>query len=221
MYRLHTFIFLLCFASPNLSSAQADFTSCHPEMEGVEVDLEGASAPLLEQRVHDLFTKDQAARSTDEIDWETVSKKDEARRAEVLGYLVEGKIMSARALVDASFIFQHGDCPAHYQLANKLADKAVQLGSVDAKWIYAATLDRYLLSVGEKQKFGTQYTSSDGCTYTLESYDPTTTDEERAEYDVPPLAAALAQAETFGECDFGKMRANRLLGFECVKIVIQ
>ena len=73
-------------------------------------------------------------------------------------------------------------------------------GGVGA-WIYAATLDRYLLSVAEKQKFGTQYTSSDGCTFALEPYDPTTTDEARAEYGVPPLAAALKQAEMFGECD--------------------
>ena len=202
LYKLRIFaIFLFCFTLSSMSLAQSDFTNCHPEMEGVEVDLGGASDPVLESRVHDLFTEDQAARFADEIDWETVAKEDEARRTEVLGYLVEGKIMSARALVDASFIFQHGDCPAHYKLANTLADKAVQLGSADARWIYAATLDRYLLSIGKKQKFGTQYTSSDGCTYTLESYDPTTTDEARAKYDVPPLAAALAQAETFGECD--------------------
>ena len=167
----------------------------------VEVNLEGASDPLLEQRVHVLFREDQAARLTEEIDWETVSKEDEARRAEVLGYLVEGKITSARALVDASFIFQHGDCPAHYQLANELADKAVQLGSYQARWIYAATLDRYLLSVGKKQKFGTQYSSADGCTFVLKPYDSSTTDEERAEYNVPPLDVALARAETFGDCN--------------------
>ena len=202
MYKLHVFtVFLLCFALSSVSSAQADLTGCYPKMEGVEIELGGVSDPVLESRIHDLFTEDQAVRLADEIDWETVTKEDEARRIEVLGYLTEGKIMSARALVDASFIFQHGDCPAHYKLANTLADKAVQLGSADARWIYAATLDRYLLSIGKKQKFGTQYTSSDGCTYTLEPYDPTTTDEARAEYDVPPLAAALAQAETFGECD--------------------
>ena len=173
---------------------------CQPEMEGVVTTLEGAADPAAEERVGELFTEDQAARSADTVDWATVAKEDEARRAEVLQYLVEGKVTSAPTLVEASFIFQHGDCPAHYQLANRLAEQAVELGNADARWIYAATLDRYLRSVGEKQKFGTQYTSSDGCTFTLEPYDPDTTDKQRAEYDVPPLAEALARAETFGDC---------------------
>jgi hypothetical protein len=41
--------------------------------------------------------------------------------------------------------------------AHVLAMEAVLKGSDEAKWIEAATLDRYLQSIGQPQVFGTQY----------------------------------------------------------------
>jgi hypothetical protein len=46
---------------------------------------------------------------------------------------------------------------------------------------------------GQPQKYGTQYIAEDGC-WKLWDIDPATTDTERAGWDVPPLAEALAQA---------------------------
>jgi hypothetical protein len=63
----------------------------------------------------------------------------------------------------------------------------METGYSDALWIYAATLDRYLMSLGEPQKFGTQYTQMDG-EFKQYPVDPATTDAERARYNVPPLS---------------------------------
>jgi hypothetical protein len=129
------------------------------------------------------------------IDWEIVSKADQEHRVEVLGFIKDSKLATDLDFYYAAFVFQHGNCPEHYKLANELANESVKLGNEEAKWIYAASLDRYLLAIGEVQKFGTQYTSTDGCTYKLEPVDPATTDEERATYGVPSLAEAQEQAK--------------------------
>ena len=175
------------------------FEACTPAVG--KVVLDGSPHPAISDRMRTIFSDDQEARMKDSIDWETLSREDTERRVEVMGYLKKGQLTTGNDMYYAAFIFQHGNCPEHYQLANKLADKAMKLGYSDARWIYAATLDRYLLSVGKKQKFGTQYTSADGCTYVLEPVNPKTTDAERQRFDVPPLAQAKARATGFGGDD--------------------
>jgi hypothetical protein len=52
---------------------------------------------------------------------------------------------------------------------------------------------------GLPQKYGTQYRSVNG-RWVLHEVDPTTTDEERARWDVRPLAEALRRADQM-TCD--------------------
>jgi hypothetical protein len=137
-------------------------------------------------RMEELFFADQTARQSPVSDPEKLNTDDTARRVEVLGYIFNGQIHTARDLVYAAYIFQHGDCSEHYYFANRLAQIAMDSGYTDARWIYAATLDRYFMSLGEPQKFGTQYTRVDG-EFKLYPVDPTTTDAERAKYNIPPL----------------------------------
>lgn len=88
----------------------------------------------------------------------------------------------------AAMVLQHSDKTEHYKLANELCSKAMELGEEKAKWLYAATLDRYLLSSGNKfQKYGTQYQKNDHGLWELYPIDPMTTDEIRVQYDVPSL----------------------------------
>jgi len=63
----------------------------------------------------------------------------------------------------AAIIFQHGFKAEHYHLAHKLALMAVELDptSMKAAWISCATEDRYLLSKGEPQVWGTQFVVSE------------------------------------------------------------
>jgi hypothetical protein len=155
----------------------------------------GAYDRAVSARVAALYLADQAARALPAGAGPEIAEADRQRRVEVLGYLEAAQVQTPRDLVYAAFIFQHGNCPAHYLLANRLAQIALEAGDPEARWIYAATLDRYRMSRGEPQQYGTQYTLVDG-RYALYPVDPATTDEERAQYDVPPLAEAQARAET-------------------------
>ena len=188
---------------------------CIPELTG-EVVLEGAFDAEVHARVLELYEADQADREVweaneakgegyenDSSAWSEIERRDRERATEVLGYLEQGLISEAEAFYGAAMVFQHGSCVAHIELANRLAERAVQLGSQEAKWLYAASLDRYLTRTGEKQLYGTQFISEDGgCTYELMPFDKSVTDEERAHYDVPPIAEAIARAEALGgNCD--------------------
>lgn len=178
---------------------QEIFEPCDPPVELLQFGTVADEA--VSQRMKEIFDKDQSMRMEEPIDWVVVSKADQEHRVEVMEFIKGGKLATDLDFYYAAFVFQHGNCPDHYKLANELADQSVKLGNEEAKWIYAASLDRYLLAIGEVQKFGTQYTSTDGCTYKLEPVDPATTDEERAEYGVPSLADAEKRAAEFGgEC---------------------
>ncbi len=89
-----------------------------------------------------------------------------------------------------AYLFQHGDTTEDFRLAHEYAKKAIDMGSNVTKWLYAATLDRWLVSKGKPQKFGTQFKQING-TWELFPVDPVTTDEEREKYGVPALHQAL------------------------------
>lgn len=79
--------------------------------------------------------------------------------------------------------------------AHQLAKRAAELGSTQpARWLAAAAYDRWLMTGGRPQKYGTQYRSADGH-WVLHEVDPATSDEERTRWDVPALAAALRRAD--------------------------
>lgn len=88
-----------------------------------------------------------------------------------------------------AYLLQHGNSTDDYKLAHDYAKKAVNMGSNVTKWLYAATLDRWLVSQGKKQKFGTQFKNING-KWVLSPIDGSLSDEQRKEYGVPPLAKA-------------------------------
>ena len=109
-------------------------------------------------------------------------------------YLSEGSLRSGQDFYYAAFTFHHGSCSDHFDLAHRLAQLSMDLGH-EARRMYAATLDRWLLSTGRRQRFGTQYDAKGDCQYVLSPVDRSTTDEERREHDVPALADARAHAD--------------------------
>ena len=80
------------------------------------------------------------------------------------------------------------DDPLIFKKAHQYAKKAIKLGSSVTKWLYAASLDRWLSSQGKKQKFGTQFNTKTG---KILPYDKKTSDQERKEYGVPPLSQLI------------------------------
>jgi hypothetical protein len=116
-------------------------------------------------------------------DMERIWEDDNEREIEVLKMLQNGSVESGDELYYAAVIMQHSNCNKFIKLANDLAKASMEKGNENAKWLYAASLDRYLLGEGKKQKFGTQYNAIDG---TILPLDPDTTDAERAKYNVSP-----------------------------------
>lgn len=147
-----------------------------------------------------IFDQDQAARQdVTKIAWATVAREDEKRRQRTKQLLDAGKLRSGEDYYHAAFIFQHGGKPDDYLLAHTLATIAAAKGWRNAAWIAAATLDRYLQNVGQRQIYGTQYRNPPDAGPTQEPYDKTLiSDSLRTELGVPPLAEQEQQRKAMG-----------------------
>ena len=150
----------------------------------------------MNEELKGLYEADVESRSG--VDWddpgevERIKREDKSRRARLQELLDTGKVSEAADYHYAALIFQHGDKPSDYKKANELAKKAMEMGEERAKWLYAATLDRWLLSTDKPQKFGTQFKKNRKGHWELaQPIDGSLTDEERREHNVPPLAEAL------------------------------
>lgn len=115
------------------------------------------TAPTI-NKLLDADQKDrQGAMSLSQAQWKVISERDAERRKIVHQMLESGALKTGEDFEDASVIFQHGDKPQDYLLAHVLATTAMAKGDANARWIAAATLDRYLQSIKQPQVFGTQY----------------------------------------------------------------
>lgn len=125
-----------------------------------------------------MFAEDQAIRENMKPEWfkdMTFVRKmwtdDAARRTRTRALLDEGKLTTAEDYYAAAFVFQHGDKPEDYLLAHSLALASAARGRKEASWIAAATLDRYLQNIGQKQIYGTQWRAQENRQLTREPYD--------------------------------------------------
>ncbi len=129
------------------------------------------SAPADNAELAAMFEADQAARQEAAVDAETLASGDAERRARASAMLESGAIATAADYYHAAILFQHGGQPDAYLLAHVLATRALALGMAEAEWIAAASLDRFLHSIGRAQVFGTQYDWSEESGLTMEPYD--------------------------------------------------
>jgi len=145
----------------------------------------------------DIYEADQGDRagSHAKIDWAVVNPRDQARRKRVDEILAAGGAKVADDYYHAAMVYQHGSTIAEIKRANKLALEAVAIdGSHElARWLAAASEDRALMYDKKPQKYGTQF-QKQGAVWVLYEVDPAVTDEERASWNVPPLAVARARA---------------------------
>jgi len=87
----------------------------------------------------------------------------------------------------AAMLLQHGDSLDDSWRAHELAKHGAALGHAGCRWLAAAAYDRWLVTQGKPQKYGTQSRMIDGRLELCE-VDPATTDAERTEWLVKPLA---------------------------------
>lgn len=145
---------------------------------------------LYKEDLQDRASKNWEVVTEKELKW--LQKRDKKRRDSVLFLHQLGQIKSAADFHHASLIFQHGETSQDYAVAHEFAKKAIELGDESAKPLFAATQDRYLLSIGKSQRYGTQFKRNEHGEWELvEPVDYSFTDEERAKYNVPPLSEAV------------------------------
>jgi len=118
--------------------------------------------PKTSNAIHQLFIEDQeempgAANGMSRLSEKEYYARLKLREAKVRALLAAGELKTGEDFKEAAFIFQHGNKPDDCLFAHLLAMEAVIKGSDSAKWMEAATLDRYLQSIGRPQVFGTQY----------------------------------------------------------------
>jgi hypothetical protein len=141
-----------------------------------------------------LVEKDQGTDRRQAIAPDELIARDARRLRRLEQLIAEGALNDADDYFHAAMLLQHGPDRAHHQRAHKLAKQAADLGSQPARWLAAAAHDRWLMAGGLPQRYGTQY-RAEGDRWVLHEVDPTTSDEERAQWDVPPLEQARRRAE--------------------------
>jgi hypothetical protein len=104
------------------------------------------------------------------------------------------ELASAEDYYHAAWIMNHGDTADDARQAHLLALRSSELGYRPARWLAAASYDRWQMYQGKPQKYGTNYVF-DGRRDRLWDVDPTTTDEERAAWDVPPFEEQRRKAD--------------------------
>lgn len=144
-----------------------------------------------------LFQADQREhnRTDDQIvDLSTVSARDIDRLDRVKQLYREGKIRTGADYFYAALILQHShDSIEDYLLAHEFCVISIIQGYNRARWLAAATEDRFLISRGQPQRFGTQYRVDDEGGWQLYEVDPDVTDGLRQSMDVPTLEEARSR----------------------------
>lgn len=140
----------------------------------------------------DMFTGKEVKTGNSE-NWDEINKRDAQRETKARALLTEGKVETGREYEFLALVFQHSSNSEGLRLAHVLAVTAVAKGRSSARWLSAATLDRFLQSLHQPQIFGTQLLSEsrdNGPTkWTMEPYDrKALTDIVRAAWCIIPLA---------------------------------
>src|SRR5262245_45596908 len=144
-----------------------------------------------------LFSEDQGDRQPKDakaIDWRVVRRRDEVRLKRVMELYRAGELRTGWDYFHAAIILQHGRRPEDYLLSHELCVTAVfNSGAKEkadwvsaAKWLAAASENRFLLYIHRAQRFGTQSRQKGR----LAKMDEGVTDELRKVWHVPTLAQA-------------------------------
>jgi hypothetical protein len=106
----------------------------------------------------------------------------------------------------AALVLHHSGGLDEVWHGHELARRSAETGYRPARWLVAATFDRWLMYQGRPQKYGTQIVP-DGRRFRVWDVDPETTDADRIAWDVRPLvqqhhrAAQLTRTEPMPPMD--------------------
>lgn len=150
--------------------------------------------------LRELAKEDQASRSGKKL-----ARTDQERLKIVLALIGRGSLRVPEDKYNAALILQHTGLtfcdkrlvslsPDNYLLAHNLFKSAFEAGYKDARYLVAASIDRYLSFTEGYQKYGTnRINNQETGKEELVPIDRKTSDSERARYGVPPLSELLKQ----------------------------
>ncbi len=149
------------------------------------------AAPPDQLILQTLYQQDQADRQA--TTWSSATdQRDAQRRQTVHELLAAGQVRTGPDHYHAAMVMQHGSDSTDFRLAHQLARRAEALGEPRGRWLAAAALDRYLLSVGQPQRYGTQFREVKGHVY-LDRFDS--------------LAVSAAERQRVGAPSLDSLRA--------------
>jgi hypothetical protein len=73
-----------------------------------------------------------------------------------------GNIRTGADYYNAATVLHRGEKVDDFLSAHEMAVAALALGETRARWLAAASQDRYLVAIGRPQRFGTQYAAASG-----------------------------------------------------------
>jgi hypothetical protein len=175
---------------------------------GRPAPCEGETYEAQSARLEALADADQADREG--VFKPGVDKRDLERRTEVGRLFASGCLQSLRDHANAALIYQHGDIPAHYYQAFVWSKRAMEMGGDErALWLLPRTIDRFLLTSGYRQFFGTNATRAESRTgrteFCIIPVSERITDDQRANFGMESLDATFARLAQFndsGEIDY-------------------
>lgn len=119
-------------------------------------------SPADNEELSRLYTEDQADRMPKDgkIDWKTVGPRDAKRLARVHEMYQANQLATGADYYHTAMVLQHSHVANDFMLAHELCVVAIGKGEERAKWLAAASEDRFLMNIGRPQRFGTQYRSN-------------------------------------------------------------
>jgi hypothetical protein len=150
-------------------------------------------------RLDDLYSADQKDRekvynSAEAVD--ALKLRDAERRRELVEMIGQGTVNTSNDMYHAAVLFLHGTEPKEFLAAHRMATMASINGHRPSRWLSAASLDRFLMSIGLPQTYGTQFEHSEEenrYQLRLPIDDTTVLHFEKRFFGVPPVVERLAQ----------------------------
>ena len=150
------------------------------------------------KQIYDADQKDRQA-AAGAVDWKVVGPRDAARRKRVRELIDSAALRTGKDFERAALVFQHGEEPDDILFSHVLAVTSLGKGNASARWLAAASLDRYLHKLGRPQVFGTQLTTKDVKSQAGWTMDP---------YDRQLLAPSLLDANCVPDRDYQSQMLN-------------
>lgn len=166
-----------------------------PSLSLPSADAQSSSAIKDNPELTRMMDEDQSDRTPPvgkSIDWKVVGPRDEARLKRIKQLYSQNQLQTGNDYFNAALILQHSNTPEDYLLAHELSVVAIsKKRGIDS--LAAVSEDRFLMSIGRPQRFGTQY-KSDGPNQPMRLYkvELGVTDDLRRIMMVPTIAEAKA-----------------------------